>query len=200
MESVTGVIGREELVEQIRREMKKGKHVLVTGSIGIGKSTLLQSALFLLSESENRIILQISDHQAKGQFVEIAKQMLQNGLLRAENLELPARYQVMAPEDLEWDKIRRQVARMNIRELTQAIIPALANAPTKAIIAVDDLTFLTPTQQAFWLAIFDHAQIVGCCSQKKTGLRKLWWRMKEIEVPRLSPEATKSIIQKYIST
>jgi hypothetical protein len=48
---------------------------------------------------------------------------------------------------------------MSMRDLTQAIIPSLSRAENKPVIAVDDLTSLTPTQMAFWLAIFDHAQV-----------------------------------------
>ena len=61
------------------------------------------------------------------------------------------------------------------------------------------MTFLTPTQSAFWLAVFDHAQLVGCASAKKEGNRKLWWRMKEIEVPALTPEASTDIVRTYIA-
>jgi hypothetical protein len=60
------------------------------------------------------------------------------------------------------------------------------------------MTQLTPTQQAFWLAVFEHAQGVGCASEKRQGVRKLWWRMKEIEVPPLAPEAARAIVKAYI--
>jgi hypothetical protein len=81
-----------------------------------------------------------------------------------------------------WKEIKSQVSRMSMRDLTQAIIPALARADAKPVIAVDDLTSLTPTQMAFWLAIFDHAQVIGCVSEKKPRVKKLWWKMKEIIV------------------
>ena len=52
---------------------------------------------------------------------------------------------------------------------------------------------------AFWLAVFEAAQVVGCASQKKAGLAKLWWKMTEIEVPPLTPEATREIVQTIMS-
>jgi len=73
------------------------------------------------------------------------------------------------------------------------------NEGGQIIIAVDDMTRLTPTQQAFWLAVFDHAQVLTCASEKRTDVAKLWWRMKEIEVSALSAEASAEIVRTYIA-
>ena len=43
------------------------------------------------------------------------------------------------------------------------------------------------------------AQVVGCARQKKAGLAKLWWKMTEIEVPPLAPDATRDIVETYIT-
>jgi len=67
------------------------------------------------------------------------------------------------------------------------------------LIAVDDLTFLTPTQQAFWLAVFEFAQVAGCASNRKHGLRKLWWKMQVLEVPPLPPDVATQIVRSYIA-
>jgi len=71
---------------------------------------------------------------------------------------------------------------------------------TKPVIAVDDLTSLTPTQMAFWLAIFDHAQVIGCASEKKPRVKKLWWKMKEIVVKPLPHDVIRQVVKKYIET
>ena len=44
MKSITGLIGREALVEQIAHEARKGRHLLLTGPVGIGKSAVLEAA------------------------------------------------------------------------------------------------------------------------------------------------------------
>ncbi|MDS4042484.1 MAG: ATP-binding protein [Candidatus Competibacter sp.] len=64
---------------------------------------------------------------------------------------------------------------------------------------MDDLTHLTPTLVAFWLAVFEVAQVIGCARQKKAGLAKLWWKMTEIDIPPLAPEATRDIVRTYIA-
>jgi len=199
MDKIIGLIGRDEVVADLVAEIRKGKHVILTGSVGIGKSAVLREALEQVS---NRVglIIRLHDHQAKGQFVEMARQMLELGLITAKELDLPAQFHDISPADIEWKDIRNKVNRMSMRDLTQVVIPALARSEDKPVIAVDDLTSLTPTQMAFWLAIFEHAQVVGCASEKKPRVKKLWWKMKEISVKPFSPAVARGVIKQYITT
>ncbi len=150
-------------------------------------------------QRRKQTVIHINDHQPKAQFVCIARKLLAVGLLDPAALELPEPYADLPPELIDWAKIRRHVNRLSMRDLTAAIIPALHDHHGKVIIAVDDLTGVTPTLAAFWLAVFDAAQIIGCASQKKANLNKLWWKMTEIEIPPLAPEATREIVQTYIT-
>ena len=232
MRDITGLIGRDNLVEKAAGEVRKGRHVLLTGKVGVGKSSVLDAILARLErrrderapvdvetddpprEREDRAererygherrkrtqtVIPVADHQPKAQFVAIARRLLAAGLLDPLALELPEPYRDLPPEQIEWAKIRRHVNRLSMRDLTAAIIPALHDHHGKVLIAVDDLTSVTPTLVAFWLAVFDAAQVIGCASQKKANLAKLWWKMTEIEIPPLTPEATREIVQTYIA-
>lgn len=197
MDNIVGLIGRDELVSDLVAEIKKGKHVILIGPVGIGKSAVLRAALDKLSGNLNWLI-KLYDHQAKGQFVEMARQMLALDLITAKELELPAKFHGLPGSQVDWKEVKSQVNRMSMRDLTHAIIPALARSPNKPVIAVDDLTSLTPTQMAFWLAIFDHAQVIGCASEKKARVRKLWWKMKEIVVKPLPKDVIRDVVKAYI--
>ena len=231
MRDITGLIGRENIVEKATQEVKKGRHVILTGKVGLGKSSVLNAILERLErrrserspvdtetddppsepntepgtgrpsqrQRRSQTVIHIADHQPKAQFICIARRLLEVGLLDPLALELPEQYQDLPPEQIEWAKIRRQVSRLSMRDLTAAIIPALHDHHGKVIIAVDDLTSVTPTLVAFWLAVFDAAQVIGCASQKKANLAKLWWKMTEIEIPPLTPDATREIVQTYIT-
>jgi energy-coupling factor transporter ATP-binding protein EcfA2 len=227
MSHTTKTIGREALIEQVAGEIKKGKHVVLTGPTGIGKSAVLIEALKrieprrsewyqfdpiayeagaidaapeLVEEPgrKDQILIYLADHQAKAQFVAMSRRLIETGILQPSTLDLAKRYDEMDPREIEWRSIRRHINRLSMRDLTSAIIPALYAYPGKVLIAVDDMTSLTPTQQAFWLAIFEQAQVVTCASAKKNGLRKLWWKMREIAVPPVRPEEAKEIIRDYI--
>ncbi len=45
MREVTGLIGRENLVEKATQEVRKGRHILLTGQVGVGKSSVLNAIL-----------------------------------------------------------------------------------------------------------------------------------------------------------
>jgi hypothetical protein len=145
------------------------------------------------------VLVYLSDYQAKGQFVQMARRLIETGILRPSALDLAKKYDQVPPRSIEWSEIRRHINRLSIRDLTSAIIPAIYAFDGCVIIAVDDMTRLTPTQQAFWLSVFEHAQVVTCASERKSGLRKLWWKMKVIKVPALAPEASREIVREYIA-
>jgi hypothetical protein len=198
MDDIVGLMGRDELVADLLGEIRKGKHVILTGPVGIGKSAVLKAALDRAGD-RIELLIKLHDHQAKGQFVEMARQMLALGLVSAKELELPAKFHELPATEIDWREVKSQVNRMSMRDLTQAIIPALSKAQHKPVIAIDDLTSLTPTQMAFWLAIFDHAQVIGCASEKKARVRKLWWKMREVAVKPLPPEVIREIVKSYIT-
>ena len=89
MDNLIGLFGREELVDDLVAEIKKGKHVILTGPVGIGKSAVLREAL---KRAPIDLLIKLDDYQAKGQFIEIAKQMLELGLLSAKELGLPVKF------------------------------------------------------------------------------------------------------------
>jgi MoxR-like ATPase len=48
MNETSALVGRDELIAEVVREIKKGKHVVLTGAVGIGKTALLQAALRII--------------------------------------------------------------------------------------------------------------------------------------------------------
>ncbi|MCP5460028.1 MAG: ATP-binding protein [Gammaproteobacteria bacterium] len=221
MRELTGLIGRDELVLQIAREVRKGRHVLLTGPAGLGKSAVLEAVIARIERrgaageaeetdpaepapwrdsraNRRRLVIHIVEHQTKAQFVAIARRLLEAGLVKPSALELARSYDAMDPREIEWARIKRNVNRLSIRDLAEAIIPAIHGYEGRVIIAVDDLTGLTPTLVAFWLSVLDSAQFLGCATEKRKNLAKLWWKMTTIEVPPLSPQAARDIVQGYI--
>ena len=198
MKAITGLIGREELVETVAREARKGRHLVLTGPVGIGKSAVLDAALDRLLLRQQRTVLHLGEHQAKGQFLELARGLLEAGLLKPSALELDAGLDALDPAARDWARLKRPVNRLSIRDLCAAIVPALHAHQGQVLIAVDDLTPVTPTLVAFWLAVCDAAQLVACASAKKPNVAKLWWKLVEIEVPPLAPEHARTLAQTYL--
>lgn len=63
MQSIVGLIGRDELVETITREARKGRHILLTGPVGIGKSAVLEAVIDRLLLRQNKTVIPIHEHQ-----------------------------------------------------------------------------------------------------------------------------------------
>jgi energy-coupling factor transporter ATP-binding protein EcfA2 len=118
MKRITGLIGRDELVTEVAREIRKGKHVLLTGPTGIGKSRVLEAAIKRIEQRQDELIqagleltnpiipptniterckerplcvVYLKDHQAKGQFVALSKRLLEAGIIKPSALGLPKR-------------------------------------------------------------------------------------------------------------
>ena len=198
MKHITGLIGRDDLIEQVAREARKGRHLLLTGRPGIGKSTVLEAVIDRLIVRRDLTLIHVNEHQAKGQFLELARGLLESGLLKPSALELDAGLDALDPAALEWARIKRQVNRLSIRDLTAAIVPAIHAHRGRVLIAVDDLTAVTPTLVAFWLAVLDAAQLLACASAKRQNVARLWWKLAEIEVPPLAAESAREIAQTYL--
>ena len=143
-------------------------------------------------------MIHVNEHQAKGQFLELARGLLESGLLKPSALELDAGLDALDPAALEWAKIKRQVNRLSIRDLTAAIVPAMHAHQGRVLVAVDDLTAVTPTLVAFWLAVLDAAQLLACASEKRKNVARLWWKLAEIEIPPLPTERAREIAQTYL--
>ena len=199
MKNITGLIGRDDLIERVAREARKGRHLLLTGRPGAGKSAVLEAVIDRLIARRDLIVLQVDEHQAKGQFLEIARGLLESGLLKPSALELDAGLDDLDPAAIEWAKIKRSVNRLSIRDLTAAIVPALHAHRGRVLLAVDDLTAVTPTLVAFWLAVLDAAQLLACASEKRNNVARLWWKLAEIEVPPLAVQSAREIAQAYLT-
>ncbi|MBK8185718.1 MAG: ATP-binding protein [Candidatus Competibacteraceae bacterium] len=199
MKHITGLIGRDDLVAKVTREARKGRHILLTGPVGVGKSVVLDAVIDRLIVRSDLVVLHVNEHQAKGQFLEIARGLLESGLLKPSALELNDELDELDPAAIQWLRIKRQAGRLSIRDLTAAIVPALHANKGRVIIAVDDLTGVTPTLLAFWLAVCDAAQLISCANEKRKNVAKLWWKMTEIEVPPLSPESARALAQEYMT-
>ena len=199
MREIIGLIGRDDLVDKLVKEARKGRNLLLTGPPGIGKSAVLEAVTTRLVDRYNDInLISIDEQQAKGQFLSLTRGLLELGLVKPSALELDKSLDEADPATIQWLKIKRQVNRLSIRDLCAAIIPAIHAHPGRVLIAVDDLTTVTPTMTAFWLAILDGAHLIGCASEKRKNLARLWWKLAEIPVPPLKPEVARQIAKTYM--
>ena len=53
MRDITGLIDRDGVVEKAAQEARKGRHVILTGPVGVGKSSVLNAVLERLERRQS---------------------------------------------------------------------------------------------------------------------------------------------------
>ena len=70
------LIGRDDLAATIRREIAKGRNVLLTGPAGIGKTALLQASYTVQADAGRVRTIYIAEASpTKAMLIELAKQL-----------------------------------------------------------------------------------------------------------------------------
>ncbi|MEZ5584151.1 MAG: hypothetical protein R3F37_16640 [Candidatus Competibacteraceae bacterium] len=91
-------------------------------------------------------MIYVTDHQTKAQFVAIAGLIIGSGLVKPSALELAKKYYDEMDRRSNGRVSNAGVNQLSIRDLAEAIIPAIHAYDGRVIIAIDDLAGLTPTR------------------------------------------------------
>lgn len=192
--SVFKIIGRERELEQLIDCIKKGRHILLTGKMGCGKSAILREAYdYFERETKIKILYCADSTPLKSLLVNLAKSLHEKyQALRIVGLE------DMVLENLEWRQLQTRFSRMNNKDQAASILSSLL--AERFCIILDQLERVTPMGQAFIEALIDRACIVGAtCDEKSSGqLARMWWRFKKLEVLNLSKEDSFCLIEQLI--
>lgn len=195
------VVGRDELLPEIFNEVKKGKHILLVGDVGIGKSTALESLYEAFTAKGGKSILVTQTNPMKGCVEDMIEELHRN-----HDLELYEYETEHLKPSMEWRKLKRMLQRMVVKDSSSIVLRSLQDAakkgspPKKYVVFLDHLEKITPTQEAFFTALSHHTVLVGATDEKKASkhLKKVWWIFKEIQVPALDDAEIREIAGRYI--
>lgn len=193
------MVGREELLAAISRQVNKGRQVLLVGAAGIGKSTLLRAVVAHAQARGQRALYVAHASPAKPMLVEIARQLHEQYLaLPYAKLPVGKSAAEKAPADLTWDELYRPVSRLQIRELASLLLEVFTQE--RYLLGLDSLEHVTPAQKAVLLALFAKVQILGATTAKHSAghLARLWWSFKRVDVPPLDDRASAIVIERFI--
>jgi len=173
------LIGRERQLQRLRENAARGRHSLLVGAVGLGKSALLR----VLHRTLARSIYLTHIHPLRGSLLALSEALHQQRHLRGPGLEAPA----LAGPDLS-----RKLARLNVRELTEVITQSFHGRGY--VLILDQLEALMPAMAPALERLLGEAVVVGATSQLKPSLRKVWWAFDRIELPPLTREEARQLL------
>lgn len=149
-------VGRSQELKQIITNLLQNRHTLITGDRGIGKTRLMQEALWLLTGAAHRIDLPDADRPTEGRIVIfIDSPSPLSKFIKRFAVELMKLHQLKA------------VNAMKEPELAQSILEALSNSSAKHILFIDNLETVTPSHRIFLEHLLDTAIICGSSQSVK---------------------------------
>lgn len=142
-------VGRRQEIGQLWELALKGRHVMVTGLAGIGKSMLLEMLFSGLSAQRYVSVFRIADaRQFKSALVELAEQMHARGIYRH------PKFSLNVLSSMPWEKLAPKVRSLTVKALAESLVASLAGR--SAIVIWDQFDRATPTELS-WLHQFLNA-------------------------------------------
>jgi len=203
--------GRTDELYQLIWSLQHGRHTLLVGEKGIGKSRLMLEARRVLTGRMRRIdfsatvmarlrgqlALRIKPDHYKVLFVEhaaplgeclkeMAEQLYYNGHLRLEPAE----------EREDWPAMKKRLTALGSVRLQAAIFEAITRSERPYLIFFDQLDRISPSHQAFLEAILNIAVVSGAVVHMKEQFifKRIWASFARIEVgPLPEPECIQLI-------
>ncbi len=167
-------MGRKEELFQVTSNLQKGRHTLLVGDKGIGKTRLMQEARWILSGRTSRIelagsvVARMHGKLSKGKPVsqykivyiehpsplseclkELAEQLYYNGDLNVETGE----------ERKDWPIVRKRLTGLGSSKLQGLIFEGLTRSAKPYLIFFDNLDRVSPSQHAFLETVLNLAVV-----------------------------------------
>ncbi|MBI5472615.1 MAG: ATP-binding protein [Ignavibacteriae bacterium] len=204
-------MGRKEELFQLTRNLQKGRHTLLVGDKGIGKTRLMQEARWILSGRILRIefaasviariqgglskrmranqykIVYIEHPNPLGECLkELAEQLYYNGDLRVETAE--AR--------LDWPLIKKRLTGLGSSKLQALIFESITRSDKPYLIFFDNLDRVSPSQHAFLETILNIAVVCTAVVTIKEHFvyKRIWSSFVRIDLEPLHESVCRKLI------
>ena len=209
-----GFFGRSEELFLLVKNLSKGRHTLIAGDKGIGKSRLMLEAKWILSGKARRIDfsskilsrlrgnlgVRIKPDQYKMLFIqhssplgdcirEIAEDLFYMGDL---HLELDG-------ERSDWTTAKKQLTGLGSNKLQTLIFEGISQSDKPYLIFFDNLDRISPTQQKFLETLLNIAVICAAVVQIKENFffKRIWASFTRIDLESLPESVSTQLINHF---
>ena len=161
-------LGREPVLAEIKQSVSQGQPILITGSLGIGKTAILQHLQQVLPHS----LYIESPTPFKAMLIHLANTI---GNTLGEDPEKPT---------------------FNQRSTSATLFDAITQTTSlnPPILLIDNLNRIKASDLDTFLKFFPHFTIIGVTEKTEPRLKSLWWKFKVIALDPLDTETMKRLI------
>lgn len=182
-------VGREDILDTIKRHLLKGQHVCLNGDRGIGKTAIIEEVVRWLREEKSGLrFIHVADEMTfKNLLVSLARGLHDLGLFR---------HPLIGPDeiaDLEWRQISKRTRALTLYELGSAVVTSLRGEGV--LLILDSVNRVKPTDQSWMNDIIRNAVcLLATRDKNEKNLKPLLARFEMIEVPPLSRREAQEMI------
>ena len=173
------LIGRVDERARLLANVARGRHTLLVGPIGAGKTHLLRH---------------VAQALPKAIYLPHVQPIRLSLLAMCESLH--ARGHLVLPDSASgpeaWPDCARLLGRLTVRELTRVAAAGLRAHET--VLVLDQLEAATPAMAPVIEACLDAAVVLGATRDCRPGLQKLWWAFERLDVPPLGRDEAKTLL------
>lgn len=177
------LVGRSKEVNQIRDLVRKKRHPLVVGPVGIGKTHLLH----WLAGSLPKAICIGCLTPLKPALLAGLKQLKDQKALRVAGIDA---------EYLDWQEVAKKLSRLTISDLAGVLVDNLRDKGY--VLLLDELDRLTPTSIPIVERLLEVGTVVGATSALTQGQEQLWWQFQTIELPPFSRDEARTLLWRLV--
>ena len=200
--SPPALVGRVREIRTLLGHLDLGRHTLLVGPRGIGKTRLMEEAFDILGGERKSIMISVPYHIAAyemlvyvrrvtpvGEFLkELSVPLIERGFLEIGGLR------VTGP----WPSARKQLVGLGTVGIQDALVQALRGR--RALLFLDSLDRVAPAQVQFLERLLDVATVCAAVARQKDHIQfqKLWGSFTRLEVGPLSTAASLELVNRCL--
>lgn len=193
-------IGRGEELARLVHRLARGRHMLLVGPKGIGKSRLMREAVSVLS-GDRPLITHSGPLQKTTRQTIVLTHCAPLGDLLRELLEKLHRHGGLALEGaslLSWEAVRKMLTGRGSVALQALALASLERQ--KSLVVLDDLDRMTPGHQDLIEGMLQRSVLCAAVSHLRDSVhfRKIWSSMTRIDIEPLPETAAEELARRLI--
>jgi hypothetical protein len=210
----TTLFGRQEELYHLVRNLQRGRHTLITGEKGVGKTRLLLEAKWIFSGSVRRIDLsaevmthlrgqlgvRVSTEQYKILYIEHANPLGECLREMAELLYYSGDLRLAGDDERnDWLSVKKELAAYGSRKIQSALFEGITRSATPYLIFFESLDQISSSQQPFIETLLNISVICSTAARMKDTiqLRNLWASFSKIELEPLPEPVSIKLIDYF---